>query len=313
MNNKQLTIIAGPCSVNEKSMQEILQISDIEINGKKVIAGTRVVGLKSRTSLDPSGDGMGIDYDAVINNIDIIQSGGSIEDFTQLPSSILAEEIHNKTGLIIASEIMIPSVQLPSYDNKFQNGKFLPWNPSVNQLGWQLFEIAKYSQKNNWHVGIKNAKWIGEKLELVEDDSYTDTSPLEKIWGGLVNYASNAGTGNIILIQRGVDIPNKGKYRNAPVHRLAGRTKTISNNIKLYFDPSHTLGPRLKDNIVDATIEAMKMKIDKNTYLYEGVLIEVGTSITDTDQHISLDELEQLVTKLSTFRELISPDIKSTK
>ena len=76
---------------------------------------------------------------------------------------------------------------------------------------------------------------------------------------------------------------------------------------QVFFDPSHSFGPLLKNEIVQGTIKAMKMKTNDGKNIYDGVLIEVGTSVTDTEQHITLNELQELCTQLSEFRELVSP------
>jgi len=75
----------------------------------------------------------------------------------------------------------------------------------------------------------------------------------------------------------------------------------------MFFDPSHSYGPKLRSHIVGAVTEAMRMKISGSDFLYDGVLIEVGTSKTDTDQHITVKELSGLVSVLSTFRDLMPP------
>jgi hypothetical protein len=46
------------------------------------------------------------------------------------------------------------------------------------------------------------------------------------------------------------------------------------------------------------------MKIDDKNYLYDGILIEAGNSETDTEQHITINELKILCKELSKFREL---------
>jgi hypothetical protein len=51
----------------------------------------------------------------------------------------------------------------------------------------------------------------------------------------------------------------------------------------------------------------MLMK-DGNNWLYDGALIEVGTSTTDTDQHISIDEMQALAQELAKYRELHSSE-----
>jgi 3-deoxy-D-arabino-heptulosonate 7-phosphate (DAHP) synthase len=39
--------------------------------------------------------------------------------------------------------------------------------------------------------------------------------------------------------------------------------------------------------------------------LYDGILIEAGTSKTDSEQHISIKELKELVKELSKFRKIL--------
>ena len=51
----------------------------------------------------------------------------------------------------------------------------------------------------------------------------------------------------------------------------------------------------------------MKMKISDKEYLYDGILVEAGTSVTDTLQHITLKELEYMLDELARFRDLVAP------
>jgi 3-deoxy-D-arabino-heptulosonate 7-phosphate (DAHP) synthase len=305
MKNTPITIIAGPCSVDDNNIHEIHQISEIEAKGRRAIAGTRVVGLKSRTELDPSGDGMGMDFEAYKKNSNILMQGGGFNDFITAPSVYIAQELSQKTGLLIATEVMNPLVQLPSFEGKLGKGAFLPWNPSVNQLGWHVSQTADFARRNGWHVGIKNGKWLGDHLEAANAEEYQGKTTMEKTWAGLVAFVGDINH-DIILIHRGVDVPGKGSFRNIVVHSIAKRVKEASG-AKLYFDPSHSYGPKLQSHIVDATVEAMKMKLNKNEYLYDGILVEVGTSITDTEQHISIKELEHMVKIVSAFRSLKEP------
>jgi 3-deoxy-D-arabino-heptulosonate 7-phosphate (DAHP) synthase len=61
----------------------------------------------------------------------------------------------------------------------------------------------------------------------------------------------------------------------------------------------------MREKILPATLKAMKIKIDENEFLYDGILIEAGTSKTDSEQHISIKELKELVKELSKFRKIL--------
>lgn len=310
MKNDALTVIAGPCSIDSNNIEEIYQIADMNVTGKngnrqKAIAGTRIVGIKSRTELDESGKGMGIDYPVFRRNLDLLISGGCIRELEVPPSVLYAEEVQKRTGLLIATEVMAPLIQLPQYQGRIPAGKLMPWNPAVEQLGWPIQQIAEFCRKNDWHIGIKNGKWVGEHIHTSNTDDYTGQTTMEKTWVGLTKYVGTL-SGETVLIHRGVDVPDKGHYRNAPVHTLARRAKEASG-AKLYFDPSHAFGPKMREHIVYAVVDAMKIRINEDEYLYDGILIETGTSETDTEQHITLEELQILVDKIATIRDLVPP------
>ena len=296
-----LTIIAGPCSINYNNINEIEEILNIEINNKKVIAGTRCVGLKSRTTYSDNCIDMGIDFEVFKYNQQLLIDGESCDKFEILPSIQLAKEIQDKYNCIIATEIMNPANQMPLFD-KYLTGSFMPWNPAVNALGWNIQYISKYCEKhNNWLLGIKNPKNLGISLEDAEINN--NTAPMEKVWSGLASY-SNLPNERKILIHRGVDSEKKSNFRNEVVHNVAMRVKNATSGVKLFFDPSHSFGPKMRDEIVNGTIEAMKMKDLFGNFLYDGILIEVGTSTTDTTQHISIKELKELVNKINKIREI---------
>jgi len=310
MKNNAVSIIAGPCSVDENNIQEIHKIAEITVQNRlghrqKAVSGTRVVGLKSRTDLDATGDGMGMDYEIYQKNIQTLMRGGAIRDFEPLPSALLSQQIMKQTGMMIATEVMNPIIQLPSFEHRLPAGMFLPWNPSVNQLGWHIEQTAVFARRNGWHIGIKNGKWIGDHLQSADHEEYQGKTTMEKTWAGLVKYVGDIQS-SIILIHRGVDVPGKGDFRNAVVHNIARRVKTATGAL-MFFDPSHSYGPKLRSHIVGAVAEAMRMKISQDEYLYDGVLIEVGTSKTDTEQHISVAELRELVSVLASFRDLVAP------
>lgn len=292
--DNKLTLIAGPCSVEEKNLEDIYKIAEIKINKKqRAVYGTRMVGLKSRTVFNKNGQGMGIDYQVFMNNLDKLFKGNPITKLRMLPSVKMAEKIIKDTNMLVATEIISPLAQLPLFEKIIPNNKLLIWNPAINQLGWPVLEMGYYAKRNHWYVGLKNGKWLG----------------MEKNWLGLMHFAGLHDVGmaeKLIFIQRGVDVHNKGDYRSLPVHKAAHRIKTATN-AKIYFDPSHTLGPKLRHKIADTVIEAMQMKIDNDIYLYDGILIEVGHSQTDTNQHLSINEFDELCQRLAEFRTLVSP------
>jgi hypothetical protein len=305
--NKQLMVIAGPCSVDEHNIQDIYDIAKIKVvnqfgRKQKAVYGTRVVGLKSRTSLSLDGKNMGIDFKVFMENMNILVDGKSTKQFKIFPSARMAKTIIKETGMLIATEIMSPLIQLPVFEKHLPKGKLMIWNPAVEQLGWPVLKMGTYAKRNNWFIGLKNPKWFG-------DDMVGQTT-MEKTWIGLSDFTMMKEPGldeKIILIHRGVDVYNKGDYRNLPVHQAAKRVKH-STRVRLFYDPSHIHGPKLRDSIVRSTVEAMKIKNDEDQYLYDGILIEVGRSKTDTEQHITVKELEELCNQLAEFRTLLPPD-----
>lgn len=307
MNNKQydLEIIAGPCSITPENTEEVIdEIAKIQTpDGQRAIFGTRVVGLKSRTSLDLLGEGMGIDSQAIQKAMKLpLQERLKIK----IPSVELAEKIVKKTGMVITTEIMIPHIQLPYWESKkpFQ-GKLMIWNPAVNQLGWNLYEMGEFAQKNDWNIGIKHGKFLGkDPLEVANHPDYKGETSLEKVLIGLTSYVPDMRE-DLIIIHRGVDVPGRGDYRNAITHEIMKRIKKkIPKSNRLYFDPTHSIGPIMRHKIIDEIMRSMKMKIG-DEFLYDGILMEAGSSSpVDLGEHITIEELKQLVIDLSKFRKL---------
>jgi hypothetical protein len=305
MSNKKynLEIIAGHCSFNPEKIDEIYELAKIRVKNKlgksqRAVWGTRVVGLKSRTNLDIKGDGMGIDFSHYMK---------SPLSQNPPPSIEFAKKIINETGLIVATEIMLPHIQLPYYESHLPKGKLLIWNPSVMQLGWPIIQMARYASKHGWYLGIKNGKAIDQNLKTANNPKTNFVSSMQKSWMGLTTYAQGVGD-KLVLIHRGVETPDKGLYRNGIVHEVARKTKRNIPEAKLYFDPSHTRGPKMRHKIIETTIHAMYLR-DRNHWLYDGILIEAGTSPTDTEQHLTINEMEILVKELAKFRNLREPDI----
>ena len=283
-----LTVIAGHCSLNPDHLNELYDMAEIQVRDGKggkqqALNAVRFVGLKSRTECNYDGDGMGIDFPVIKK---IIETGDIAET---PPSVILANKFVKDTNLGIATEVMCSNIQPKFYESLIPRQKLFLWNPSVNQLGWDIMQMSPIVSRNDWTIGIKNAKWID----------------MEKAWVGLSTFARC----NTAFIYRGVDSPDKGEYRNLLNHDTVRNIAQLLPESRRFLDPSHSLGPNLRDKIVETTIDAMKMTVDKDNddFLYNGILIEAGTSETDTKQHISVDELKDLVTEVSKFRRLTGP------
>lgn len=290
-NKNNLTVIAGHCSLNPNHLDELYEMAEIQVRdgggGKqKALNAVRFVGLKSRTECNYDGDGMGVDFPVIRK---IIETGEVTET---PPSVILANQFVKDTNVGIATEVMYPGIQPQFYDGLIPRKKLFLWNPSVNQLGWGIMQMSPIVGRNDWTIGIKNAKWVD----------------MERTWVGLSTFARC----DVAFIYRGVDAPDKGEYRNLLNHDIVRNVAKLLPESRRFFDPSHSLGPNLRDKIVETTIETMKMTVgnSSNDFLYNGILIEAGTSKTDTDQHISVDELKDLVTEVSKFRRLNGSSFK---
>ena len=315
MKNADIKLFAGPDSLDDFNIDELYKIAEMKANGQPAIYGARTVGLKSRTNFDRDNSDkgfMGYDFEAIMQNFNIFGHGGNADDLVPLPTVQMAEKLYRNTGLIGSSEIMLPAIQLACIKKSFANDPFLVWNSAVDQLGWHIRQMAGFAEEHGWTVGLKNGKWLGEEYKKAETPDFNGKTSIETVWDGLVDYASIAP--ETVLIQRGCDLPAKGEYRNQPIHYTARRTKLRhrDKNVSLFFDPSHSLGPKMRDKIVEKTVEAMRMKLDEDHYLYDGILIEVGTAKCDTHQHITLDELQHLVDELSSFRTLAGRQKKAT-
>jgi hypothetical protein len=308
IKNTEVTLIAGPCSINEKNINEVYSLSEMEVKNRfgdtqRGVTGVRIVGVKSRTSYTEKEGAMGIDREIFVGNMRSYAQGGGIKEMKMLPSIHMTDEFIRKTGMKVATEIVAPLIQVPLCDRVLRDHELLLWTPAVLQIGWNLMEMYECSKHNSWELGIKNPKWVGR-------EGSDGLNSMEKTWLGIGTYVPNIH--DIIYIHRGVDITDAGLYRNPPVHESAKKVKKLSGK-KMYFDPSHSLGPKMKDKIVEGTLDAMKMMISENEYLYDGILIEAGTSETDTEQHITHGELQKLMNELSKFRDIVPPKEQKNK
>jgi hypothetical protein len=155
-------------------------------------------------------------------------------------------------------------------------------------------------------LGIKNSKFLGkEHLHIANKNDFEGETSLEKTLKGLVSFIHDKDQ-KPIFIHRGVDVPREGEFRNALIHEVVKRVKKSVPGSRLFLDPSHSYGPKLREHIVQGTIDAMKLEIDGD-FLYDGILIEAGTSPSDTYQHITVKELQHMAEKLATLRNLRPP------
>ena len=296
-------IIAGPCSISKENAKELKEIASLNKGTYRPIYGVRVVGLKSRTELKNNTSYMGIDFDTHMQIYNEMLNGNfNAINKANYPSVDIAKDILAVDGkMIIATEIVDPVLQIPVLARHIKQN-LLPWNPAVNQLGWQMRIIGEYAKKYCFSIGIKNAKNLGISARDSEENNIT--APMEKVWKGLATYTGiQEDKSRIFMIQRGVDDINKGDFRSFPIHQCAKRVKQATD-YQMLFDPSHSYGPKLRAKIVEGTIEAMKIKLDNGAWLYDGALIEVGTSTTDTEQHITINELSNIIDEISKFREI---------
>ena len=296
-------IIAGPCSISKENAKGLKEIASLNNGAYRPIYGVRVVGLKSRTELKNNTSYMGIDFDTHMQIYnEMLNCNFNAINKANYPSVDIAKDILAVDGkMIIATEIVDPVLQIPILARHIKQN-LLPWNPAVNQLGWQMRIIGEYAKKYCFSIGIKNAKNLGISARDSEENNIT--APMEKVWKGLATYTGiQEDKSRIFMIQRGVDDINKGDFRSFPIHQCAKRIKQ-ETGYNLLFDPSHSYGPKLRNKIVEGTIEAMSIKLDNGAWLYDGALIEVGTSTTDTEQHITINELSNIIDEISKFREI---------
>lgn len=293
-------IIAGPCSIDFKNKTEVLDSISFKIGGKTALYGVRVVGLKSRTEFDPKNSFIGIDIDEYDENSEVIKNGNF--NLKIHKSVEIANEIQEKNkDIFVATEVVDSWVQCLVLSQFLKSKKAIVWNPAVNHLGFPIQVMARFAKQHGWKIGIKNGKSLGGSVFDSEENG--KKMSLEKSWSGLESYASLIEKKDIFMIHRGVDSESLSGYRNFPVHELCKRVKSNIKN-EMFLDPSHIAGPKKRSEIVDFTIDAMKIKHELGGFLYDGILLETGTSKSDTDQHITHLELEEIISKVSSFRKI---------
>lgn len=302
MRNTLVEIIAGPCSIDKRNRADVDCIAKTGI-----VTKVRFVPAKSRT-VHSSDNFEGIDADILNQKIRGLAKTGTINK-KPLPSVKWAEKFRRAhPGIGLALEIVSPVLQLPCYANTnlFGSDALFIWSPAAQQLGWPIRTMGEFADRHKWTLGIKNGKWVETVPESNKRASVTD---VEKTWQGLSTWATGINRrGRNVLIHRGFNAGSKnGNFRNLPIHEIAMRLKQ-KTNMAMFFDPSHSFGPRLRNKIVDGTLVAMDLTLPNGEYLYDGILIEVAGKNgvkTDAKQHISITELETLANKLSSARGII--------
>src|SRR5690349_12714784 len=94
VETRPIQIIAGPCSIDDQNIAEVYQIAGMEVSDgqggrQRANVGTRVVGLKSRTDLDLTGKGMGLDAAVIFNRNPSNESSEQSNNHEQVPPSVL--------------------------------------------------------------------------------------------------------------------------------------------------------------------------------------------------------------------------------
>lgn len=315
MHNQEgiLQVVAGQCSFSNEpgQLDELHTLANMQVsnpNGSmtRAISHLRFVTLKSCT--DANNPGIGMDAPAIKQ---IIANPGK-KDKIDLPGIVLATKFAKEERIGIGAEIMIPHIQMPQYEKHLDKKESLfPWIPSNVILGWVALEMDSWCQKNGWSLGIKNPKWLGTTLEKAEDPSSEIVSSMQRSWDGMETF-TNIGT-DTVLINRGVDIPEKETHRNAITHEIARKIKRNKPHRRIGIDLNHACGPNHRDDIAPSLIHALLMTVDGlpirqgGTPLYDVLLAEVGTSITDTKQHMTIPELQDVLSEVSKHRPLLKP------
>ncbi len=316
-NPKNIAVIAGPCSV---SGPHNLEIYEAQLNFFQQFAGQltgiRVVGYKSRTSpdtdhilntlqqldnhtllhlaeIDPELNATAKNYYGldvceilVTQRLFLEGVGMGSDQLPDLPSVLLAKSLQDQYAqLLIATEVIEPMIQMPQLKKHLKPGSVLVWTPSSDALGASKSMYRQLPLAHNV-LAIKNPKWLGIHPDNVTEENVM-ALPGVKAMIGCMQWANSK-----TLIHRGFELEEKDGHRAKPVHSVFSKLKRLNPDLNLIFDPSHSLGPSRRDQIVDESIRAI---VDHG---YHGLLIEASTATTDINQHISTDEMLVIMNRL---------------
>ncbi len=118
-------------------------------------------------------------------------------------------------------------------------------------------------------------------------------SPDLKLWIGAIERVNRVGIKRIIAIHRGFYSLGKTLFRNPPMWEIPIELKRIIPNIPVITDPSHICGNT--NMLLHISQKAMDLEID-------GLMLESHfkpvSALTDVEQQISPDQLQELLDKL---------------
>lgn len=321
-----MRIVHGPCQTSTRREVDYLKDSATATvtnqNGISVPVayGLRFCVEKSRTNLSPDRSGMGVVYEQWERYskqlIHATLHGGVMPPIPVTEAALWAEEIQAQSGITLAMEIM-DWVHASLFVGHIQPGLGMLWTPSVMNLGEPAQMEAEVAGENNWIFGIKNGKWYPRTLP--NKDGEVKVTSLEKTQAGMGTYAVGVThlPKELVLIQRGMDVPEKGLHRNLHDHQSARLAKQLLEDllekqgihvpVACAFDPSHVKGGELIHEIVPSAIEASTLLDLKGKPLYNMLLIESmekGGEIpkSDADQHITGDDVQLLATAIAQLR-----------
>ncbi len=106
-------------------------------------------------------------------------------------------------------------------------------------------------------------------------------SPDLSLWLGAIERLERAGVRRLMAVHRGFSVPEPGRYRNAPLWRIALELRRHRPEIPVWCDPSHMAGR------AELVPELAAISLD---LLYDGWMIEVHVDPT----HAKSDAAQQL-------------------
>ncbi len=118
-------------------------------------------------------------------------------------------------------------------------------------------------------------------------------SPDLKLWMGAIERVNKVGIQKLIAIHRGFYTLSRSLFRNPPMWEIPIKLKRMIPDIPVITDPSHICGNR--NMLFHISQKAMDLEMD-------GLMIEAHIhplrALSDVDQQISPEKLEEIISKL---------------